>query len=133
MLKAVLAVYHNHILSLISTINAVTAPDASPPSAFDPASRPALQRFIRKRIKLVRNIMLWRRQAPEEVRELVNLVVGNVLRPLLERCWGSGGQEMAPKVSVLSTWGTTLIGQIFLTATGLLSPQLAVYLQRGPR
>ncbi|OCF37062.1 GC-rich sequence DNA-binding factor [Kwoniella heveanensis BCC8398] len=118
LLKAILGVYHSHLLELSGTISASTAPNAIPPPAFDPASRPAMERFVRRRIKLLKNMTLWRREAPQEIRELVIRLVGEVLRPALGRTWEGGGKEMAAKVLAVST--------------GLLSPDLVGFLQQGP-
>lgn len=98
LLKSVLAIYHNHLLSLSETISKVTGQDAIPPPAFDPASRFAMERYVKRRIKLLKNILLWRRQASSEVGELITRLVSEVLRPVLGRCWGGGGREMAHKV-----------------------------------
>ncbi|WVQ96196.1 hypothetical protein IAU59_003299 [Kwoniella sp. CBS 9459] len=118
LLKAILGVYHAHLLDLSSNISAATAPGATPPPAFDPASKPAMERFVRRRIKLIRNMTLWRREAPQEVRELVIRLVGEVHRPVLSRTWEGGGKELAAKVLAVST--------------GLLSPDLVGFLQQGP-
>ncbi|KAK8849483.1 hypothetical protein IAR55_004817 [Kwoniella newhampshirensis] len=118
LLKAILLVYHTYLLELSTSISAVTTPDSRPPPAFNPESRPAMERYIRRRIKLLINILLWRREAPQEVRELVIRLVGEVLRPILSRCWEGGGKEMAAKV--------------LSAATGTLSPDLVGFLQQGP-
>ncbi|WVR08253.1 hypothetical protein IAU60_005300 [Kwoniella sp. DSM 27419] len=118
LLKAVLGTYHSHLLDLSSTVSASLSPGAIPPPAFDPAARPAMERFVRRRLKLIRNIALWRREAPQEARELVIRLVAEVLRPVLNRHWEGGGREMAAKV--------------LSTATGLLSPDLVGFLQQGP-
>jgi GC-rich sequence DNA-binding factor len=97
-LRAVFAVYHNTLLSLSASIIACTIPTSLPPPAFDPASRPAMERYLSKRMKLLRNILLWRREAPQEVRELVTRLVAEVFRPILSRTWGGGGREMGAKV-----------------------------------
>ncbi|WWD20108.1 hypothetical protein CI109_104583 [Kwoniella shandongensis] len=118
LLKAVLLVYHSHLLELSTSINSVTAHNSLPPPGFNPESRPAMERYVRRRIKLLKNILLWRREAPQEVRELVIRLVGEVLRPVLSRCWDGGGQEMAAKV--------------LSAASGTLSPDLVGFLQQGP-
>ncbi|WVF68661.1 hypothetical protein IAT40_003432 [Kwoniella sp. CBS 6097] len=118
LLKAALGVYHSHLLDLSTTISAATAYGAIPPPAFDPASRPAMERFVRRRIKLIKNMTLWRREAPQEIRESVIRLVEEVLRPVLSRTWEGGGKEMAAKVLAAST--------------GLLSPDLVGFLQQGP-
>jgi GC-rich sequence DNA-binding factor len=58
-----------------------------------------MERFTRRRLKLVKNVLLLRRQSPNEARELITRIVNDVLRPVLERAWDGGGREMALKVS----------------------------------
>jgi len=58
-----------------------------------------MERFTRRRLKLVKNILLLRRQSPNEARELITRIVNDVLRPVLERAWDGGGREMASRVS----------------------------------
>ncbi|WWC65639.1 uncharacterized protein I303_108259 [Kwoniella dejecticola CBS 10117] len=118
LLKAVLGVYHECLVSLSSTISSVLSPGAIPPPAFDPASKPAMERYITRRIKLIKNIALWRREAPQETRELVVRLVGEIIRPVLSKTWDGGGQQMASKV--------------LAAATGLLRPDLVGWLQQGP-
>ncbi|WWD04119.1 hypothetical protein V865_002185 [Kwoniella europaea PYCC6329] len=118
LLKAVLGVYHEHLLSLSSTVSSTLAPGSIPPPAFDPASRTAMERYIARRIKLIKNMASWRREAPLETRELVIRLVGEVIRPILGKTWDGGGKEMASKV--------------LTAATGLLSPDLVGWLQQGP-
>ncbi|WRT69477.1 uncharacterized protein IL334_006463 [Kwoniella shivajii] len=118
LLKAVLGVYHEHLLNLSSTIASITAPNAIPPPGFDPASRPAMERFVARRIKLIKHMAQWRREAPQETRELVIRLVGEVLRPVIGKAWDGGGREMAAKVMIAST--------------GLISPDLVGWLQQGP-
>ncbi|WWC93055.1 uncharacterized protein L201_008019 [Kwoniella dendrophila CBS 6074] len=118
LLKAVLGVYHEHLLSLSSTISSTLSPGSIPPPAFDPASRTSMERYVNRRIKLIKNIALWKREAPQETRELVIRLVGEVLRPIFSKTWDGGGREMAAKVLV--------------AATGLLSPDLVGWLQQGP-
>ncbi|WWC73495.1 uncharacterized protein I206_107465 [Kwoniella pini CBS 10737] len=118
LLKAVLGVYHEHLLSLSSSVSSILSSNAIAPPAFDPASRPANERYVNRRIKLIKNIALWRREAPQETRELVIRLVSEVIRPVLGKTWEGGGKEMAMKV--------------LTAATGLLSPDLVGWLQQGP-
>ncbi|WVQ75090.1 hypothetical protein IAR50_004699 [Cryptococcus sp. DSM 104548] len=118
LLKAVLAVFHEHLIALSTSIAQATAHDAIQPPAFDPATRTAMERYVRRRIKLVKNILLWKREAPQEVRELVARLVGEVLRPILSRHWEGGGKEMGLKVLSI--------------AEGFLAPDLVTFLQQGP-
>lgn len=99
LLKAIMAVFSDHIASLATLIGSAMAPGGIPPPGFNSESRVATGRFLRKRVKLLRNILLWRREAPMEVRELVNRVVGEVIRPVLERHWEGGGREIGIQVS----------------------------------
>jgi GC-rich sequence DNA-binding factor len=97
-LKAILMVYHNHITDLVASVQQAASPSAIPAPAFDPASRTSMERFVRRRLKLVKNILLMRRQSPNEARELITRIVNDVLRPVLEKAWGGGGREMGLKV-----------------------------------
>jgi GC-rich sequence DNA-binding factor len=93
-------VYHNYIVELTTSVQQAASPSAVPAPAFDPASRTSMERFVRRRLKLIKNILLWRRQSPNEARELITRIVNDVLRPVLERAWDGGGREMALRVSV---------------------------------
>jgi GC-rich sequence DNA-binding factor len=97
-LKAILMVYHHHIVDLAASVQQAAAPTAIPPPAFDPASRTSMERFVRRRLKLIKNILLWRRQSMNEARELITRIVNDVLRPVMERAWDGGGRDMALKV-----------------------------------
>lgn len=79
---------------------AVTHPSSTEPPAFDPASRTALATFVRRRIKLSRNLLLWRRFAQAEVAELVVRIVRSIILPSATRTWQSGGAETAAMVSL---------------------------------
>ena len=96
-----LDVFSSHISSLSTTISATQHADATPPPAFDPAARTATLRFIRRRIKLLRNILLWRRQAPNEARALIERILGEVLVPVMAKAWDGGAKEMAGQVSLI--------------------------------
>ncbi|ORX37954.1 nineteen complex-related protein 2-domain-containing protein [Kockovaella imperatae] len=118
LLSAVFGVFTQSITNLSDLITACSRPDAIPPPAFDPASRFATQRFARKCIKLLRNIVFWRRCSTREVQDLVNLLVGEVLRPVLTKTWEGGGKEMAEKIAGLARID--------------LRPDLATFLRDGP-
>ncbi|WVN87006.1 uncharacterized protein L203_102182 [Cryptococcus depauperatus CBS 7841] len=118
LLKAVLQVFHTHLISLSTAISAVTSPSAFPPPDIDPISGIAMRRYVQRRIKLLKNMLMWSEQASQEVRELIARLVGEVLRPILSRNWERGGKEMALKVLAV--------------ATNYLSPDLVTFLQQGP-
>lgn len=96
-------VYHNHIIELIGMIQQASLPTATQPPAFDPASRTSMARFVRRRLKLIKNILLWRQHSPNEVRELVTRIVQDIVRPVLEKAWDGGGQDMVARVSAHTT------------------------------
>lgn len=103
-LQAVLFVFSQHITTLSLDVSACSLPTATPAPDFDPAARPAAQRFIRRRIKLLRNLLLWRRLAQGEIRDLIGRVVRELVLPVLSKAWDSGGKELAGQVSVVAAW-----------------------------
>jgi GC-rich sequence DNA-binding factor len=94
-------VFHKLIVELATSVQQAASPSAIPAPAFDPASRTSMERYTRRRLKLVKNILLLRRQSPNEARELITRIVNDVLRPVLEQAWDGGGREMGLKVSRL--------------------------------
>lgn len=74
-------------------------PGSIPPPPYNPAARSAMQRFVRRRIKLLRNLLLWRRISSDEVQDLIARYV-NLLRGPLAKTWEGGGDDMAQKVSL---------------------------------
>lgn len=100
LLKAVMGVYQSHIFELAGAVAAAGGPVATRAPPYNPAARSAMQRFVRRRIKLLTNLQQWRRAAPTEVADLVARVVSVVLRPVLAKTWAEGGgDEMGAKVS----------------------------------
>jgi GC-rich sequence DNA-binding factor len=101
LLRAIMAVFAEEVTRQTGQIADCLATGAIPPPSFDPASREALGRFVRRRLKLIRNLLMWKREAAREVGEITSRIVGEVLRPVLERQWGGGGRELAQTVSHL--------------------------------
>lgn len=66
-----------------------------------------MERFTRRRVKLIKNILLLRRQSPNEARELITRIVNDVIRPVTERAWDGGGREMALRVGQLESCKTS--------------------------
>lgn len=94
-----------------------------------------MQRFIRRRIKLLRNILLWRRENLSEVKVLLNRLIGDVIRPAVHRSWTGGGKEMAAQVrqsQFLQAAGVLTIHQVFSVVGTDIRPDLAVALREGP-
>lgn len=75
-----------------------------------------MQRFVRRRIKLLSNLSQWRRLA-NDVPDLVARVVSLTLRPMLAKTWAEGG-------------GDEMGGRVLAAAHGL-SPNLVQFLQTG--
>lgn len=127
-------VYHNHIVDLASSVQQAAAPTAIPPPAFDPASRSSMERFVRRRLKLVKNILLWRRHSMNEARELITRIVNDVLRPVMERAWDGGGREMSLKVCfMLQTHSKVLADVQVIEVVGpMIPPDLGNSLRIGP-
>jgi GC-rich sequence DNA-binding factor len=78
----------------------------------------------------MKNILLWRREAPREVEELCTRVVGEICRPILVRCWGGGGMEVAQEVSLPKDTGAD--GEVLGVVKGVLPPDLVQFLRDGP-
>ena len=127
--------YHEEVVALTATISGCLVSDAIPPPAFDPASRPALPRYVRRRIKLLRNMLLWRSYAASEVKELAVRLVTDVIRPVLERNWDSGGREIGMKVnsSLVSMRAHGTDYQVLQASAGILPHDLQSFLLTGPR
>jgi GC-rich sequence DNA-binding factor len=87
-----------------------------------------MQCFVRRRLKLIRNLLLWRRIVPS-VPDLIARVVSLVLRPIFVRTWERGGEDMAKKVGsvarIVLTW------QVLEVAGQHLPPNLVSFLQSG--
>lgn len=94
-----MGVYQVHIFSLAAAVASSGGPGSTRPPPYNPTSRSAMQRYVRRRLKLLRNLLLWRRVAPNDVPDLVARIVSVVLRPVLSRTWEGGGEDMAKKVS----------------------------------
>jgi len=131
-LKAILMVYHNHIVELAAFVQQAASPSAIPAPAFDPASRTSMERFVRRRLKLVKNILLMRRQSPNEARELITRIVNDVLRPILEKAWDGGGREMALKVNIKSLSESKADDQVIEVVGPMIPPDLSNALRIGP-
>ncbi|KAJ9115871.1 hypothetical protein QFC22_005013 [Naganishia vaughanmartiniae] len=98
LLGAILAVFQDQIQALSTLISATLQPSAIAPPAFDPASRTALSTFTNRRLKLLKNMLAWRRYAPQDTAQLVGMLLHQVVQPCLSRCWDSGGKELTAKV-----------------------------------
>jgi GC-rich sequence DNA-binding factor len=79
---------------------------------FDPETIPARRRFLARRIKLLQNIIRWRKYTGEKfgIGELSTKLLTNCILPVAESGWDVGGEEYIHKVmpfAVLSMIGFT--------------------------
>lgn len=119
LLKSVLGVFQAHIFELASAVAGAAGPAAIKAPPYNPAARSAMFRFVRRRLKLIRNLLLWKRTAPGEVQDLIARIISVVLRPVVARTWEGGGEDIAQKV---------------LTVAGSAVPSNMVdFLKRGPQ
>ena len=133
LLKAVLNIFHEHLLDLASQVSACMSGDAVPPPAAHPDSSAALRRFVHRRVKLLKNMLLWSREAPTEIREFINRLASEILRPILERNWEGEGGTLGQLVGVPLQWCSMAESQFARTAGTELRPDLAVFFHEGPR
>lgn len=72
-------------------------------AGFDPASIPARRRFLNRRMKLLSNLLRWRKYMGERfgVGILIGRLVERSIINVAESGWEVGGQEIAQKVSTI--------------------------------
>lgn len=101
LLKSVYTIFANEV----SLTESVVAPYLflnSPP--FNPESIPARQRFLTRRLKLVQNLIRWRKFTGERfgIGQLATKLIDRCIMPVAETGWEVGGEEYMRKVSVAS-------------------------------
>jgi GC-rich sequence DNA-binding factor len=74
------------------------------PSTFDPESISGRQRYLRRIVKLVHNILKWRRYTKERdgLGLIVTGLVGDALFPLARSGWEAGGEEVIRDVRIIA-------------------------------
>ncbi|GMK57675.1 hypothetical protein CspeluHIS016_0405090 [Cutaneotrichosporon spelunceum] len=116
LVRGVIGVYSSHIATLATAVAGAAGPMATRAPPYNPAARSAMQRFVRRRIKLLTNLGQWRRIAPD-VKDLTARIVSLTLRPMIAKTWvEGGGDEMGAKV---------------LAVAKELPPNLVRFLQTG--
>lgn len=88
--------------AVIST-QTLLAPSLGPSNRgapFDPQSIPARRRFLVRRLKLLTNLLKWRKYTGERfgLGEVATLLVLRCLLPVAERGWEVGGKDILRKV-----------------------------------
>lgn len=69
-------------------------------SPFNPQAIPARKRFLARRVKLLQNILRWRKHAGEQfgLSSIVKRLVENCFLSIAEGGWEVGGEEFSRKV-----------------------------------
>ena len=96
-MKSVSAVFQavvTNCVLLISPYLALNSP------RFDPEAFPARQRFLVRRIKLLQNILRWRKYTGEKygIGELATRLLSEIIVPIAESGWDVGGHDTVRKV-----------------------------------
>jgi len=118
--RAVVELFLRHVDATAGLVKAASGPESGQPPAFDPASRTALATFARRRIKLMRNLLMWRRFSSSEVADLLRKIVVEILLPCLTKCWDSGGQQLAEEAVRVVPTGVLPPGRCALAAGAVL-------------
>ena len=100
LLRSVYTVFANEVENVQSSLTPYLALNKPP---FDPESIPARQRFLARRIKLVQNIICWRKYTSERfgIGELASKLVDRCIVPVAEGGWEVGGKSCVQKVNIL--------------------------------
>lgn len=99
LLRSVYIVFANEVESAQSSLTPYLTLNNPP---FNPESIPARQRFLARRIKLVQNIVRWRKYTSERfgIGELASKLVDRCIAPVAEGGWEVGGEASVQKASV---------------------------------
>lgn len=100
LLKSVLSLFQTAIASTESSINKHLNGDRPLP-AFDPEAIPARTRYLNRRVKLLRNLLRWRKYAGGRLglNALVSHLVEGCIVPVAETGWDVGGSDISRTVS----------------------------------
>lgn len=98
LLKSVYTVFLSEVSATEALITSYLS-SSNPP--FDPSAFPARKRFLARRIKLVQNILRWRKYTAERfgIGELTTRILIRCIAPVAERGWDVGGEESMRKAS----------------------------------
>jgi hypothetical protein len=69
---------------------------------FDPDAIPSRKRVLSRQVKLLQNLLRWRKYVGElyGIGELCSKLVGDVIVPIAQTGWEVGGEDAVRKVSV---------------------------------
>ncbi|KAK7690288.1 hypothetical protein QCA50_006943 [Cerrena zonata] len=95
-LKSVFLTFQTNITSTHTTLTPYL--ELNQPR-FDPSAIPARRRFLTRRVKLLNNLLRWRKYAGDKygLGQLVEILVEKVMLPVAESGWEVGGEEVMRK------------------------------------
>ncbi|KAF8517432.1 nineteen complex-related protein 2-domain-containing protein [Hysterangium stoloniferum] len=99
LLKSVSTVFQDVATSLHTLLSPSLGPtNVGPP--FDPQSVPARRRFLIRRLKLLTNLIKWRKYTGERfgLGEVATSLIQRCILPVAERGWEVGGEELMRKM-----------------------------------
>lgn len=101
-LKSVCTVFQDSLTVTANQLAISLSPRNSMGAPFDPQADPARRRFLVRRIKLLINLLKWRKYSGERfgIGELVTKLIRSCVLPVVERAWDIGGEDFIRKVSV---------------------------------
>lgn len=99
LLKSVSDVFREAVVST-QTLLAPSLGPTNPGAPFDPQSLDARRRFLARRLKVLTNLLKWRKYTGERfgLGEHATLLVRRCIFPVAERGWEVGGEEILRKV-----------------------------------
>lgn len=100
LMKSVVNAFREAVTSTALLVRQCVDGNVRPP-AFDPQAPPARRRFLARRLKLLRNLVRWRKYSGERfgVGELVTQLLRDCMLPIAESGWEVGGEDIMRKVS----------------------------------
>ncbi|KAE9393862.1 hypothetical protein BT96DRAFT_978753 [Gymnopus androsaceus JB14] len=102
--KAVIMCFTNAVSDTESLLAKFTSTAGSrSASAFDPEAIPARTRFLARQVKLVTNLMRWRRCTGElfGVGQLITRIVDGCMLDVADNGWDVGGEEALKKITAI--------------------------------
>ena len=106
---------------------------AARPPAFDPETIPARRRFLAKRVKLLQNLMRWRKHTGDRfgVGSLATRLVDLCIVDIAQDGWEVGGDEFARRVRIIYSSNLTFKITVYCQAASILSIELLPARLRG--
>ncbi|KAG8934755.1 hypothetical protein FRC02_009336 [Tulasnella sp. 418] len=99
LVQAVTRAFTTAVNSTVELVEPGLKPSAPPP-VFHPSGPPARKRFLVRRLKLLMNMVRWRKYSGElfGIGQAMEKLVSKVVLPIAEGGWDVGGEEVAKRV-----------------------------------